>query len=46
MQNRNYLTNNDYFYQCGYKTNWAHSRYGEIGSGLVGKVMNKPGCRR
>ena len=32
--------------QCGNKTTWPHGGYGEAGSGLMGRIMGKPGVTK
>jgi hypothetical protein len=29
--------------QCGDETTWPHGGFGEAGSGLMGRIMGKPG---
>jgi hypothetical protein len=32
--------------QCGDETTWPHGGYGEAGSGLMGRIMGKPGVTK
>jgi hypothetical protein len=32
--------------KCGDETTWGHGGYGEAGSGLVGRIMDKPGISK
>ena len=31
---------------CGYKTSWGHKGWGEANSGLMFKILNRPGVRK
>ena len=46
MHKVNYLPKHTKICQCGDNTSWAHSGYGDTGSGLMDMVINNLGIKK
>ena len=46
IKNINVITEAADLEQCGDETTWGHGGYGEAGTGLVGRIMGKPGISK
>ena len=46
MHNVNCISKNAESDQCDDETTWGHGGFGEAGSGLVGRIMGKPGVSK
>ena len=46
VQNLNAITEEAELDLCGDETTWGHGGFGEAGSGLIGRILNKPGVTK
>ena len=46
VNNVNNITKHASLDLCGDETTWGHAGYGEAGSGITGRIMNKPGISK
>ena len=46
IENLNAITEEAELDLCGAETTWGHGGFGEAGSGLIGRIINKPGVTK
>jgi hypothetical protein len=46
IENLNAITEEAELDLCGDETTWGHGGFGEAGSGLIGRILNKPGVTK